>query len=405
MKIPLILPQLGLTQTEGYVSEWVKKTGDPIKKEDIVFVVSTDKAEMEVESPTDGVMGDIVVDIGVTVPVGTTLAWLEQQGDEQPESFQDSVESSPQLIPVSGEQGDRDTASSAGPIAECERIAFSVSPRARRVARSLGVDLDSVKGTGPNGRIVEADVRSAATIEPEAAVAARGHVRPVSARRRQIIADRMTESIRTIPAFTVSLEVNAAKLVDMYEGLEKRFAPSFGVKLSYTDLFTKCVALALEQTPELNAVWTDDGPVPKTSIDLNLAVATNLGVVAPILRWLEKASLQKITESRAAIAQRARDGHLSLDDLAAGTGTLSNLGMYRVDSFVGIITPGQSFLLSAGKLDRRPWAEADHLTVKPTLHLTLSVDHRIADGAQAAVFLGRIAELIETPLALLWEMR
>lgn len=403
MRVPLILPQLGLTQTEGYVSEWVKKPGDAVKKEEIVFVVSTDKAEMEVESSTDGIMGEILVDVGVTVPVGTQLAWLEKEGDEQPEGSHDSDEPPGTPTAVSSEQAD--TASRPDPATERARDRFSVSPRARRTARELGVNLDSVTGTGPGGRIVEADVRTAASMEENSSVVANANPRPASTRRRQIIAERMTESIKTIPAFTISLQVNAAKLVDLYESIGERFVRSTSVKLSYTDLLTKSVALALEQTPELNAVWADEGPLPKTSIDLNLAIATELGVVAPLLRSLEKSSLQNIADARTVLTRKAREGHLSIDDVTGGTGTLSNLGMYRVDAFQGIITPGQSFLLSVGKLARRPWADVDHLTVRPTLHLTLTVDHRVADGAQGAGFLGRIAELIEAPLALLWEVR
>lgn len=419
MRVPLILPQLGLTQTEGYVSEWLKKPGDPIRKEDIVFIVSTDKAEMEVESPADGILGQIIVDIGITVPVGTPLAWLEQLGELDVASSPSSAKPVLQSESLSEPEGltldhSEDAASDRA------RLNFSVSPRARRVARSLGVDLQNLKGTGPNGRILEADVRAADhsdgkapvpaisdvanSIEQKPTLAVASDARPGS-RRRHIIAERMTESIRTIPAFTVSLEVNAARIVELYDAIGERFKASSGLKLSYTDLLTKCLAMALERTPELNAAWTDAGPVRKSSIDLNLAVATDLGVIAPVLRSLEKASLQNIVETRSAVAQKVRRGHLSLDDLDSGTGTLSNLGMYRVDSFAGIITPSQSFLLSVGKLARRPWAEADHLTIKPTLHLTLSVDHRIADGAQAAIFLGRIAELIETPFTLLWETR
>ena len=403
MRVPLILPQLGLTQTEGYVSEWLKTPGDYIKKEEIVFVVSTDKAEMEVESPADGIMGEIIVNVGVTVPVGTPLAWLDQQGDELPGSPVSSADSSPapdasRSEPVACNRAPSDPAADRAPIS------FSVSPRARRVADSLAVDLDSVTGTGPNGRILEADVRAAAAMEEKTPIASNPDSSS-SARRRHIIAERMTESIRTIPAFTVSLEVNATRLVDMYETIRERFRAGSGLKLSYTDLLTKCLALALEQTPELNASWTDAGPAPRSSIDLNLAIATDLGVVAPVMRSLERTPLHSIVERRAAITQKARAGHLSFDDLASGTGTFSNLGMYRVDAFEGIITPGQSFLLAAGRLASRPWAEADRLVVKPTLRLNLSVDHRVADGAQAAIFLARIADAIEAPLACFWEMR
>lgn len=403
MRIALTLPQLGLTQTEGSVSEWLKKPGDPVKKDEIVFIVSTDKAEMEIESPADGVMGEILIEPGVTVDVGTPLAWLEKEGDEEPAS---------PAAPLPEDAGSEEPAAAtpALSIPENGREArLGASPRARRVARQLGVDISHLRGSGPDGRIVEADVRAAATsveahpAEPAAAPPAAVAAAPAANRRRQIIARRMTESIQTIPAFSVSLEVNAAKLVDLYENLGDRFAHSTGSKLSYTDLLVKCLALALQDSPALNAAWSDDAPVPRSSIELNLAIATDSGVAAPIMRSLESASLQQIAASRVAITKKAREGHLSLSDLENGAGTLSNLGMYKVDSFAGIITPGQSFIVSVGRLARRPWVDTDRLTIQPTLHLTLSVDHRLADGVQAASFLGRIAELIEAPFALLWD--
>lgn len=403
MRIALTLPQLGLTQTEGSVSEWLKKPGDPVKKDEIVFIVSTDKAEMEIESPADGVMGEILIEPGVTVVVGTPLAWLEKEGDEEP--------ASPSIEPKDAQSEDPAAVTPALSISENGRqTRLGASPRARRVARQLGVDISHLRGSGPDGRIVEADVRAAVTTSveaypagPAAAPAAAVAAAPAANRRRQIIARRMTESIQTIPAFSVSLEVNAAKLVDLYENLGDRFAHSTGTKLSYTDLLVKCLALALQDSAALNAVWSDDAPVPRPSIELNLAIATDSGVAAPIMRSLESASLQQIAGSRVAITKKAREGHLSLSDLENGAGTLSNLGMYKVDSFAGIITPGQSFIVSVGRLARRPWVDTNRLTVQPTLHLTLSVDHRLADGVQAASFVGRIAELIEAPFALLWD--
>ena len=408
MRIALTLPQLGLTQTEGSVSEWLKKPGDPVKKDEIIFIVSTDKAEMEIESPADGVMGEILIEPGVTVDVGTPLAWLEKEGDEDAASAavapQDAGSEEPAAV------------TPALSIPENGRQARgSASPRAQRVARELGVDISHLHGSGPDGRVVEADVRAAAgsseeahsagpSPAPAAAIASvSSAATPAANRHRQIIARRMTESIQTIPAFSVSLEVNAAKLVELYDDIGDRFIHSTGTKLSYTDLLMKCVAVALQDSPALNAVWSDDAPVPRSSIELNLAIATDSGVAAPIMRSLESASLQQIAGSRVAITRKAREGHLSLSDLENGAGTLSNLGMYQVDSFAGIITPGQSFIVSVGRLARRPWVDTDRLTIQPTLHLTLSVDHRLSDGVQAASFLGRIAELIEAPFALLWD--
>ena len=209
------------------------------------------------------------------------------------------------------------------------------------------------------------------------------------------------ESVRTIPPFSVSLEVNAQRLVSFYQDLKEPISRSAGAKLTYTDLLFRALALSLADSPAMNAVW--EGEVRRRSqIVLGLAVATDRGVVAPVLADVERISLVQLVKQRAAITERARQSRLTFTDLEGGVGTLSNLGMYRVDRFEGIISPGQSFILAAGKLRDRPWVEDKSLVVRPTVILNLSVDHRVADGATAAAFLERIAEVIENPYRVLW---
>jgi pyruvate dehydrogenase E2 component (dihydrolipoamide acetyltransferase) len=216
-------------------------------------------------------------------------------------------------------------------------------------------------------------------------------------KRRQAIAESMLESIRTIPPFSVSLEVNAEKLVSLYQRLREPISRSAGVKLTYTDLLFRALALALAVTPAMNAVWEAGEVRRRSQIVLGLAVATDRGVVAPVLAEVERLPLVQIVTRRAELAGKARRSRLTFADLEGGVGTLSNLGMYRVDRFEGIISPGQSFILAAGKLRNRPWVEDTSLVVRPTVILNLSVDHRVADGATAAVLLERIAEVIENP--------
>ena len=272
---------------------------------------------------------------------------------------------------------------------------FRSSPRARRQARRLGIDIATVKGTGPEGRIIEKDLLDLA---PKPAAAASSQA---DAKRRQLIAESMMESVRTIPPFSVSLEVNAQKLVSFYQDLSEPISRSAGAKLTYTDLLFRALALSLADTPAMNAVW--EGEVrPRSQIILRLAVATDRGVVAPVLADVERIPLVQLVTRRAALTERARQSRLTFTDLEGGVGTLSNLGMYRVDRFEGIISPGQSFILAAGKLRERPWVEDKSLVVRPTVILNLSVDHRVADGATAAAFLERIAEVIENPYRVLW---
>lgn len=424
MKITLMLPQLGLTQTEGTVSEWFKKSGDAVKKDEPVFLVSTDKADMEIEAPSDGTMGEILIETNITVPVGTPLAYLiadgEEAKDNAPHTYADSHEDvmpPPPLQPAPTNNPPTTKADSTedvipkdsaqlGASRSIEEVLsgreYVASPRARRVARELGVNLSALQGTGPGGRIVESDVRAVPTSKPQSTVAATAPA-SADARRRLLIADRMTESIRNIPAFSVALEVNAAKLVDLYESLKGQFARP--AKLTYTDLLLKCVALALQQTPILNAVWVENARQPLEGINLNLAVATNKGLASALMGNVNHLSLEELARARAILTEKARAGRLTLAEVENGTGTLSNLGMYRVDRFEGIITPGQSFIVSVGRIIRRPWVEGEALCIQSTLHLTVSVDHRIADGAEAAAFLERIADTIEKPYRLLWEQK
>ena len=249
-----------------------------------------------------------------------------------------------------------------------------------------------MQGSGPEGRVVEKDLLNLAPVRSS----------QTDSKRRQAIAESMLESIRTIPPFSVSLEVNADKLVSLYQSVREPISRRAGSKLTYTDLLFRALAISLSETPAMNAVWEAGEVRPRSQIVLGLAVATDRGVVAPVLTAVERLSLLQIVTRRSELADKARHSRLNFSDLEGGVGTLSNLGMYRVDRFEGIISPGQSFILAAGKLRNRPWAEDTSLVVRPTVILNLSVDHRVADGATAAVFLERIAEVIENPYRVLW---
>jgi pyruvate dehydrogenase E2 component (dihydrolipoamide acetyltransferase) len=400
MTVTIAMPQLGLTMTEATVGAWLKKPGDAVRKDEPLLSISTDKVDMDVESNVDGVLRDILVEVGQTVPVGTPLALLDAAGNA-PAATTVPSSSSPAAVASSpaANDGIKPTAVVEGNAAQMERPfergTLRSSPRARRQARRLGIDITSVKGTGPEGRIIEKDLLDLA---PKPAVAASSHA---DTKRRQLIAESMMESVRTIPPFSVSLEVNAQRLVSFYQDLKEPISRSAGAKLTYTDLLFRALALALADFPAMNAVW--EGEVRKRSqIVLSLAVATDRGVVAPVLADVERIPLVQLVKQRAAITERARQSRLTFTDLEGGVGTLSNLGMYRVDRFEGIISPGQTFILAAGKLRDRPWVEDKSLVVRPTVILNLSVDHRVADGAAAAAFLERIAEVVENPYRVLW---
>ena len=331
MKVPVVMPQLGLTMTEGSVNTWLMKIGDTVHKGDMLFVVSTDKADMEIESLDEGILSEIVVELGNVVPVGTVIAYLTKPGDGH------SAVSAPPIAASEPQPAAPPEKATAGHIVveppalasepATQEAKVRVSPRARRLARQLGVDLSQVAGSGRDGRIVERDVpRSQKAPVPSAPVASVGFG---DLRRRQLIAEKLTQSIQTIPHFSVAAEVNAKELIALRENLKGPIQQKSNLKLTMTDLLLKALGLALEETPGMKAVWEAGTPRTYSGCDLGLAIATDKGVVAPVIRGVDGLDLVEIGRRRNEATVKARAGRLSLTDLEGGIGTLSNLGMYR----------------------------------------------------------------------------
>ncbi len=396
MGVPVVMPQMGLTMTEGSVSEWLKKPGDFVRKGDMLFVVSTDKADMEIESLDEGKLAQIVVQPGNVVPVGTVIAYLGEPGAVPASTPPRGAEAKAEAVPMSDPPPRMTSPDKVA--AQSRDGGFPASPRARKLARELSVDIAKVPPSGGRDRIVEDDVRKfAASPKSVHAVAA-----PADVRRRRLIAERLTQSIQTIPHFSLGVEVRADQLLALRESLKGPVKDQTGQKITITDLLLKALALALAETPAMRAVWADGNSRPIEAVDLALAIGAESGVVAPIIRNVPALDLAEIAQWRQEAIGKANGGKLSLSDLEGGVGALSNLGIYRVDQFQALITPGQSFILATGKIARRPWVEAGELIVAQTLNLTLTVDHRVADGAAAAQFLEKIAGIIENPYRLLW---
>jgi pyruvate dehydrogenase E2 component (dihydrolipoamide acetyltransferase) len=400
MSFAIVMPQLGLTMEEGTVSGWLKKTGDVVKKNEPLFSVSTDKVEMDVESAVDGTLGKIIVPAGETVKVGTVLAYVDG-GDGEDITAVGSEQPSDEALEKSATPNEPSQSQSASTRKAADKLSESrggshrnVSPRAKRLAKELGVDLAAVRGTGVDGQVTEKDVQSASAPGKKVSSPDNG--------RRQLIAERLTLSVQTIPTFSVAAEVNAENLIALHESFKPSLAQAGGVKVTITDLLLMVLAQTFKSHPELNATWAGNTISTHTSVDLALAVATPKGVVAPVIRNLGSTDLRAMVARRSELVERARAGKLSLADLEGGVGTLSNLGMYRVDHFQAIITPGQSSILAVGQIRKRPWVN-ETLTVKPTVMLNLTVDHRVTDGATGAAFLTKLVELIENPQGFSWQ--
>jgi pyruvate dehydrogenase E2 component (dihydrolipoyllysine-residue acetyltransferase) len=398
MSYSIVMPQLGLTMTEGAVSEWLKKPGDPVQKYEAIFIVSTEKVEMEVESTVEGTMGEILVQPGEIVPVGATIGYLEGVDQDsltavgptpvrETPPVTNSTHEAPNPLPASSIDSSPKTSTKDGTQPK-------LSPRAKKLAAELGVGPTGLRGTGEGGRVVEEDVRRAASTG--------SHVQQQNHRWRLLIAERLTRSIQTIPALSVSAEANAEKLLSIRHHLQP---PTNGnpIKLTVTDLLLAIFASGLKVSPDLNATWEKDGPHPQAAVDLGLAVASEQGFVAPVIRNAAELSLAQLLAKRHDLEERGREGKLSLPELEGGIATLSNLGTYRVDQFQALISPGQSCILAVGSIRTRPWVEAA-LVVKPTVILNLTVDHRLADGNTAATFLNKLIAIIEDPSRLDWQV-
>ena len=297
MSYSIVMPQLGLTMTEGAVSEWLKKPGDSVQKNEAVFIVSTDKVEMEVESMAAGTMGEILVQPGETVPVGATLAYLEGVDEEDQASVgaspsaqieMDSEPTPERIVPPAPESTD------SAPLSARAQDGPQVSPRAKRLAAELGVNLAGLQGTGEGGRIVEEDVRKAGS-SPNPPNGAQRSPDP-TLKRRQIIAERLIKSIQTIPAFSVSAEANAEKLLALRHQLQSE-SETGSIKLTVTDLLLAVYAAVLKKRPDLCSAWESTGPSVRPSVDIGLAVATAQGVVAPVIQRVDELDLQQLLSS------------------------------------------------------------------------------------------------------------
>ena len=383
------MPALEMAQETGKLISWLKKEGQEVAKGEPLLEVETDKAVMEVEAPGDGILAGIKVQEGDVVPVGQTIAWLVGPGEKPP------AEAAPTPTPArSGASAVRPAAAPVPSAAPVASAGAKISPKARRLAREYNVDLSKVQGTGPDGAITTDDVLAAVepAAAPEAAVptVAVEALSPVA----RLMAERTTQSWTTAPHFYLTRDVDATALV----GVRARLAPAVeretGAKLSHTDLLVALVSRVLAKHPRLNGTWTGSSVQANPEVNMGVAVAVKDGVVSVVIPTADKALLVEISAHLREKAERARAGKLHPADISGATFTITNLGMYGVDSFHAIITPPQAAILAVGRIADRLVVVNAKPEVRPMMTLTLSCDHRVVDGAQAALFLKELAEAI-----------
>jgi pyruvate dehydrogenase E2 component (dihydrolipoamide acetyltransferase) len=377
------MPALEMAQETGKIVSWVKREGDALSKGDVLLEVETDKAVVEIEAPADGVLAGVKAHEGDVIPVGQTIAWIVAPGEAVPADAKDQA-------PAARKMTESATAKAA-PVLETRSEGAAVdagkiqiSPKARRLAKELGVDISTIRGTGPDGAITTEDVLAAA--EAPAAPAAR----PESALSAvaRLMAERTTESWTHVPHFFLVREIDAGAL----QQLREQRKPA-----SVTDLLIAITARVLEKHPKMNATWTGANIRLNPDINISVAMAVTDGVVGAVVPNANKAKLDEITAQRKDLAERARAGRLRPQDVAGGTFTITNLGMYNVDAFNAIIAPPQAAILAVGRIADRVVPVDGKPGIRPMMTLTLSGDHRVVDGAQAAVFLNDLADAILAP--------
>jgi pyruvate dehydrogenase E2 component (dihydrolipoamide acetyltransferase) len=445
------MPKLSDTMSEGTLVAWKKKKGDQVSAGEVLAEIETDKATMEWESPEDGTLADIYVQEGGKVNVGDKIAFIRGEGEEAP-AQEASAQKKGKEPDSAGEKKNKPQAETEKPAparAEQEEIAppqqkrgegavsaaldeekqqkpepigreheqprVKASPVARRIASELGVDLFSVKGTGPEGRVTETDVRAAAKSQPVAAgvspagkqlarlpLQAGESARIQLSGMRKIIAQRLVESLGPVPHFYLTIEINAGPLMEAREELKSAGEGADAAKITVNDFVLKAAVMAAVKVPRVNASFDKESIVQYADVDLGVAVAIEDGLLTPVIRDAQDKSLREISALAKDLAHRARNKRMKPEEFQGGTFTISNLGGMGIDSFSAVINPPQGFILAVGKITKVPVIDdCDQLVVGHRMSITMSCDHRVIDGALGAEYLKELRHLLENPALLM----
>jgi pyruvate dehydrogenase E2 component (dihydrolipoamide acetyltransferase) len=392
MAFSVVMPALGMAQETGKLIAWRKKEGDRVTKGEPLLEIETDKAVMEVEAPADGVLAGITGSVGADIPVGQTIAWIVAPGEKPPAENESAT-----TAPAARGKAESHAAPVAAAAAESPAVQGArISPKARRLAKELGVDIARLRGSGPGGEILASDVQAAAAPMGPGSPARKSASLEIPSTLGRLMAERTTQSWTTVPHFFVTREIDATALNEYREKLAE-IEHTHEVRITHTDLLVAITSRVLLKHPRLNSSWSADGIRLHDYVNMGVAIAVNDGVVAAVIPNAHAASLAEIAQQRRDVAGRARAGKLRPADIADATFTISNLGMYGVDQFSAIIIPPQAAILAVGSISDRVVAVEGKPAVRPMMTLTLSCDHRAADGARAALFLNDLVQAIHEP--------
>jgi len=446
MATSVIMPALEIAQESGRLVSWLKREGESVTKGEPLMEIETDKVTVEIEAPDSGILGGVLIKENDEVPVGQTIAWILAPGEKAPSTplneprsgrvstLQATAESKPQPSPASViqdispvarkmaeehgidlaliksngkriEKADvlayidatQRTAPKADSIASGARL-IPASPKARRLAAERGIELSTLTGSGPDGAVLAADVPQEVPVET-------AEPAPVSLETPgtvwRVMAERMSHSWTTVPHFYLVREVDASMLVEWRKRVAPAIEKRIGIKPTFTDLLVKLIGFTLRDHPRVNASWADGFIQWNQEINVGIAVAIEEGLIVPVVYGADGASLSEIVTRRSDLVERARRGKLRPADISGGTFTLTNLGMYNVDAFDAVVNTPQAAILSVGRIADRVIPVDGQVGIRPMMVLTLSLDHRVVDGARAAQFLDDLATLIEDPWRLL----
>lgn len=385
-----MMPKLGMDMEVGIVGRWLKAEGETVKKGEPFVEIETDKALVEVEAPRDGVLLKIFCAEGDEAACGETIAAVGQPGQAIPGS----------KAPVAEEKTEpaQPAAVTAAPARSSDRII--ATPRARRAAGMNNVDLQAVIGTGENGRILEQDVLDAmASGVKTAAKIPQDQIVPITGMRK-IIANRMRSSLQEMAQTNTRMDIDMSNAVALRKQMNRRLEGT-GTKVSYVDLLVAACARALVENPEANASWEADGIHYKNYANIGIAVDSQRGLVVPVIKNADILPITGISSCSRKLIDKARNGQLSPEDMKGGTFTISNLGMFEVDSFTAIVNPPETCILAVGAIVDKPVVRDGQIVVRPIMNLCLSYDHRVIDGAPAARFLQCVKHYLENPIWLL----
>ncbi len=415
MPIKILMPALSPTMTEGNLAKWLKKEGDKVAPGEVIAEIETDKATMEVEAVDEGTIGKIIVAEGSeNVPVNSLIAILLEEGEDK--SSVDNLINVADHLPTPQSQtanstevthNTSDAISTAHSIQSDRTLA---SPLAKKLAQLNNIDLAKIKGSGPNGRIIKADIMGMATANERtvsaqevpnvANSAAINYTATPHSNIRKIIAKRLLESKQTIPHFYLSIECNIDKLLNVRQEINQSLTEDKN-RISINDLIILAVAKSLKETPEANASWNDNAIRYYHDIDISVAVAIDGGLITPVLKKADQKNITQLSAEMKDLVKRARENKLLPEEFQGGGFSVSNLGMYGIKNFQAIINPPQSCILAVGGSSKRAVVINEQLSIANILDVSLSCDHRVVDGVIGAKFLSSLKKYIEKPLLII----